>query len=319
MDFSRLKARFRQFGGIKLVKEYSRMGLLLPVAGTFFKCLLTGKSYKSIYPVIEKKAIPFLREKYGPLIQPLWGKYESEVLPGCHSRTIWFCWLQGIENAPEMVLACLNSLRINLPDREIVLLDERNITDYVSLPDYILRKWRAGLIPAASYTDLIRLELLVKYGGTWIDSTVLCTGRNFPQEYFDSDLFMFRYNRPNDGRALNISTWFISSVSGNTSLLVLRDLLYAYWRDYDCLIDYYMIHRFYTMIVKAHPECVKDMPYASSYAAISLGQHWGEEYDPKKWENITSSAAFHKLSFRPSSSVAADKSNYYNEILRRYS
>ena len=43
-------------------------------------------------------------------------------------------------------------------------------------------------------TDLLMLELLIKYGGTWIDSTVLCTSsiENIPEYYFDSDLFFYQ-------------------------------------------------------------------------------------------------------------------------------
>ena len=41
-----------------------------------------------------------------------------------------------------------------------------------------MEKWEKGRIPAAMFSDLLRVELLIKYGGTWIDSTVLCTGVN---------------------------------------------------------------------------------------------------------------------------------------------
>lgn len=43
----------------------------------------------------------------------------------------------------------------------------------MKLPDYIVKKWEKGRIPADLFSDLLRLELLIRYGGTWIDSTVL--------------------------------------------------------------------------------------------------------------------------------------------------
>lgn len=318
MEISKLKTRFRQFGGLKLVKEYSRLGVLWPLVGKFFKYFLAGKSVTEFYPEVEKRVVPILEKQYGPLIQPLWEKYEAQAQHGSNCGKIWFFWKQGIDNAPDMVKACLGSLKKNLGDREIVPLDKENMLSYISIPEVMLRKWQAGVIPEAAFSNLVRLELLAKYGGTWIDSTVLCTGKNYPREYLDSDLFMFRYNRPGSQGPVSISTWFITSASNNTSLLVLRDLLYAYWQDHDCLLFYYIMHRFYSMITKRHPEAVAQMPYAPSQASIALLDNWGKTFNPQKWEGLTSRVAFHKLSFRPPKEVVQDKSNYYNEILRLY-
>ena len=59
-----------------------------------------------------------------------------------------------------------------MPGKEFVVLDKTNISDYVRLPEYIEKKWKAGIIGNAQYSDLVRNELLIKYGGYWIDSTV---------------------------------------------------------------------------------------------------------------------------------------------------
>ena len=98
-------------------------------------------------------------------------------LPHEHPKIVWWCWLQGLDNAPDIVKACLRSLQRHLPkDYEIRIIDEHNWKEWVTLPQYIVEKRSAGRIPAALFSDLLRLELLIKYGGTWIDATVLCTG-----------------------------------------------------------------------------------------------------------------------------------------------
>ena len=56
-------------------------------------------------------------------------------------------------------------------DREIVLITQDNLFNYVQFPDYILKKWEAGVITNTHFSDLLRLELLIKYGGTWSDET----------------------------------------------------------------------------------------------------------------------------------------------------
>ncbi|MCM1107637.1 MAG: capsular polysaccharide synthesis protein [Clostridium sp.] len=59
-------------------------------------------------------------------------------------------------------------------------------------------------------------------------------------------MFLFQYIR-SDGRVAGYSNWFITSCTNNRLLLVLRDMLYAYWRDFDCVLDYYIFHFFFSM------------------------------------------------------------------------
>lgn len=59
---------------------------------------------------------------------------------------------------------------------DVKVIDEKNWLEYIDLPDYIICRRERKHIPPAHFADLLRLELLIRYGGTWIDSTVLCTG-----------------------------------------------------------------------------------------------------------------------------------------------
>ena len=166
------------------------------------------------------------------------------------------------------------------------------------------------------FSDLLRVELLIKYGGTWIDSTVLCTG-NFSANLLDAELFMFQYTK--EGSVpVSISNWFISACQNNEVLRVLREMLYAYWKDYDCVLDYYIFHLFFAMISKEYPEQILAMPYARSQNSLVLLHHWGDRFDQKKWDRLTDQVGFHKLAFRFSESVKVDKENYYNHILHEY-
>lgn len=135
-----------------------------------------------------------------------------------------------------MVKACYNSLvhgewfRVN--GYEVIVIDENIWYEYITLPDYINRRREKRQIPSAHFSDLLRLELLIRYGGTWIDSTVLCTGEpagGLPlTAYLDADLFMFQYTRPGSSEWGGIGNWFISACTNNEVLMVLRDMLYAY-------------------------------------------------------------------------------------------
>ena len=56
-----------------------------------------------------------------------WETLEKKANQG----RIWFCWLQGLEQAPPLVKLCYEALRQKLPDREIVVIDAKNVFDYI--------------------------------------------------------------------------------------------------------------------------------------------------------------------------------------------
>lgn len=315
MEFNKLTTRFKQFGGLRLVREYGKLGALRVAVRGYFRCIFKRRSFKTIYPEVLRVVEPFLVEKYQGCLSERKTYYGRQSLEHGKSKIVWFCWLQGIESAPEIVKVCLESLRVHLPEREIRIIDENNWKDFIELPDYIVSRWEKGQIPPANFSDLLRLELLVRHGGTWIDSTVLCTGTEHAEEYLDADLFLFQYTPKGTAAGISISNWFISSCRYNEVLLVLRDMLFAYWKDYDCTLDYYIFHLFFSMIAKEYPERISAMPYGSSAKSIALMRHWGEPFNLEKWNRLVGRTDFHKLSFRASEETVNDKENYYSWIL----
>ena len=339
------------------MREYAKLGALSPAMKVGLRCLVKRQSFKGIYPEVLKKIEPFLIQKYGTQIPQIAQRIKANTnctndasTPSTISRpgsaTIWWCWLQGIDEAPQIVKACYASLVhdewFTVHGYVVKVIDNVNWREYVELPGYIVEKWEKGRIPAAMFSDLLRVELLIKYGGTWIDSTVLCTGFNDNHNdnenskdsklatdsklstlnsrlklYMDAPLFVFQYTK--EGSVpVSISNWFITACRNNEVLMVLREMLYAYWRDYDCVLDYYIFHLFFAMISKEYPEQMAAMPYAQSQRSLVLLHHWGEKFDQMKWDKLTSEVCFHKLAFRVSDSVKNDKDNYYNYILEQF-
>lgn len=322
MDYRKLINRYKQFGGLRLVRAYAQLGAMWPIAKAFIGCLVRRESFKRIYPVVLKKIEPFLKRRYEGFMRNRIIDYASQSFDHQQSRFVWFCWLQGLENAPEMVKACYNSLQLHLTEREIKVIDNNNWKEYIKLPEYIIQKWERGWIPAANFSDLLRLELLIRYGGTWIDATVLCTG--FPvfsskyQEFLDADLFLFQYTPPGTIEGIEISNWFITACTNNEVLMTIRDVLHEYWKDYDCTIDYYIFHLFFQMVAKEFPEKIGSMPHGNSMNSLVLLRHWGETFNQKKWDRLTEQVCFHKLSFRISNEMKNDTENFYHWILNTF-
>ncbi len=329
-DFDRLIARFRQFGGMRLVWQYAKMGVLWLGIKEIIRCILHGRSLKAVYPVVTRRIDPLLLSLIGrenehnlpSLIKENTQSASSALKGGVGGReVVWFCWLQGMENAPELVKTCLRSLRENV-DAEIMVLDESNYGEYVELPEYIVRKYRKGIIPPALFSDMLRLELLIRYGGTWIDSTVWASPKvgakdskcwQAWQKIQESELFIYRYfNR--EGRVEGMSNWFIHAEAGNALLKDVRDMLYAYWHDYNCTVEYYIFHLFFSHVAKRYPEMIRKMPKGNSYHALWLRDHIDRPFDEKWWENLTANVPFHKLNYRKVPKNL--RGTYYEPILK---
>ena len=78
------------------------------------------------------------------------------------NNTIYWCWLQGIENAPELYLSTLNSVMKNLRDFNLVIITEENMLNYISFPDYILDKYKRKIINHLYLLKIIQLILQMK-------------------------------------------------------------------------------------------------------------------------------------------------------------
>ena len=315
-DFDRLIVRFRQFGGMRLLWQYAHMGVLWLGIKECVKCAIHGRSFKSIYPIITKKIDHCLVEKYKDIENcvPLADKhYDSEQ----HKDTIWFCWLQGMNNAPQLVHACYDSLLRNLPTNKVIIITEQNYNEYISMPDYIEQKYRKGIIPAPLFSDILRLYLLIYHGGTWIDASVLCTSDKYWDVIQKSDLFLFRYFR--NGKAEGISNWFIHSKPGNPLLQDILRMLLAYWRDFNCTVEYYIFHLFFSVAARRHSEIMKLMPRGNSYANIRMGSYLSKNYSQDLWEKLTAEVSFHKLNYRNGERASKHTHSFYNRIINLYS
>lgn len=314
-NISKLTALFKKFGGFRLLGAYVRLGVLGPALKSCLKGAMKRMSADEVFYSYEPKIVSALKKKYVPLMQEKLSQYEQHTETCNRSNVVWFCWLQGIGSAPPIVKVCYRSLCRNLVGKEIRVIDEGNRRELVQLPDFIERRYEKGQIPHALFSDLLRLELLIKYGGSWIDATVFCSTPDYHREFLDADLFFYQYARPDDRKYAGISNWFITACSNNPLLMTLRDMLYAYWRDFDCVVEYFIFHRFFDMIAESMPEVVAQMPYAFSPNAHVLLRHWAESFDQAKWDKVTTRVSFHKLAHQVTDEVRNDVLNYYNHIV----
>lgn len=313
---SQFKQIFKKDGGFEILRQYLKSHILV---FALIETVLLGFSRKSLEIVrlaTNQKKLIKLRKKYRSTIEEFKINRVNESDDHLVKRKVWVCWFQGIDNAPAIVKKCVESLKENIRDREIVIITSDNYSKYVTIPDYIIEKYEKGIISRAHFADILRLELLIEYGGTWIDSTVLSTTKCIPQYMLDDDLFLFRTLKPGlDGHVIRISNWFITSKPHNVILELTRQLLYTYWKTNNSLVDYYIFHMFFELAIEAYPEeWSKVIPVTNELPHMLLLRLF-DQYDEKMYENIVNQICFHKLTYKFSKEEEKSKNTYYQHIM----
>lgn len=214
-----------------------------------------------------------------------------------HSKKIWFCWLQGYEIAPDLVKTCYNALKINMPDYEIIFLTEENINNYVEIPNYITKKYKGGNISKAHFSDLVRISLLCKHGGLWIDSTVLCTSPDFIKTVSKEPLFVYKQLDliRQDIQPIVSSNWLIYAESNNEICLLTQKLLFEYWRKYNYAIDYFIFHFFFAMATEKYHDMWTSMPTFNNINPHIMQFELNNKFSQERWKQLKEYSSFHKL------------------------
>lgn len=308
-----LREIFNKQGGMKLLKQYWQGGALFTGVGEF---LLLGKS-RTALEILRLSTTLKTKQKLEKKYKWKIDEFDKNYVEKEHrtSNKIWVCWFQGMGNAPELVKKCYQSVIENNPDKEVVVLTTDNINDYVTFPDYIMDKWKSGIIIHTHMTDLLRLELLIKHGGLWLDATVLCTGQA-PDYFFNSELFFYQCLKPGrDGHASYISSWLMEAKTNNKVLMVTRDLCYEYWKKNESMWDYFLLHDFMSIVLEKYEDDWKRIIPRDNATPHILLLRLFEQYDEEIWNAIKSQAQFHKLSYKFSDEKVKIVNTYYQNII----
>lgn len=183
----------------------------------------------------------YLKDLLGTTIE----KYSKDSNIGVKTENapVWVCWWSGEENAPALVKQCIKSIKKNVGINHTVnLITEKNYADYLEIPDYILRKVENGTMCIANFSDYLRVSLLEKYGGLWLDATIFCE-KKVPEEYFDFPLFTCK-STPVESRYLSKLRWTSFCLGGYKHHVFYRffkEALEKYWQLEDSSIDYLLV------------------------------------------------------------------------------
>ena len=210
-------------------------------------------------------------------------------------KIIWWCWLQGEDQAPRVTKTGLASLRRNLPDYDLRVLTWNNIKDYVDLPQVIYDKFAAGWIAGAHFSDILRLALLSKYGGFWVDSTVYCSDDRLVRNIEKKNMFMYQNLMTATSKTIKMSNWFIASKKDNPYLVEVSSMLMDYYSNSNFTEDYFVCHILLTLFAEKYSDIWNDMDVYSNNNPHMLQYMMNKPYDEEMFNRIMAKSSFHKL------------------------
>lgn len=138
---------------------------------------------------------------------------QSEMKNGVPKK-IWMYWNTSLEDSPDVVKLSVESWRKMNPDYDVCLLNDDNIEKELGFDFFSAFDLCRIRLTMAMKADVLRLYLLSKYGGIWVDATVFCfepLDDWLLEDMGNFDFFTFRHegepSRP-------VEAWFIASIKG---------------------------------------------------------------------------------------------------------
>ena len=193
-------------------------------------------------------------------LKSVFEQFENDTDIGHYepNAPIWVCWWTGEETAPLLVKRCIQSIRKNANGHPVHLLTKDNYRKYLDIPEFILDRVKNENMRLAHLSDYIRLVLLSKYGGLWLDATIFCT-QPLPEEMFRLPVFTCK------GRTVDVdycsdykwTVFCIGGYRGNVMFRALQALLEDYWKSNRVAIDYLFLDHTIKLLYFTHETCGK--------------------------------------------------------------
>jgi glycosyltransferase involved in cell wall biosynthesis len=192
---------------------------------------------------------------------------ERELLPPEIPKIIWVYWGQGWDSVPYNIQQCRRSWEYYNPDWDIRLIDDKSLLEYFDIEEWVpgvgeklinfLHKYHEinKKKEMAAKSDIVRINLLKKYGGVWADSTLWChkpLNEWLPDHTRNG---FFGFSRPQPTRLL--CSWFLASTPGHYIATSFADKVKEYWETHSCSHVYFWFHGVFNELYEEDPKTKK--------------------------------------------------------------
>ena len=256
-------------------------------------------SDKKRYDICKKQ----LRNKYGAIVEK-YKKKCTNIPPEMITpdSNIWVFWWQGEENLPHPVNLCLQSIQQHAGRHPVVIISESNYTEYVDIPDYMTKKVKDGIITLAAFSDILRFELLYKYGGIWLDSTFYLT------DSINSEVYNYSFYSISNthGRKWVVTKdiWsisFLAMTSKHPIAEYMCEAFRVYWKQEDTIIAYLLVDCFMAIGYEDIPvfkEIINAIPENNTGVFDLLGPIRNHKCSKEEFDTLMGDTYVHKLTYK---------------------
>ncbi len=227
---------------------------------------------------------------------------RQRILPALE-RPVFMYWGQGYGSAPPVVRACVAQAQEVVPSDRLHLLDGDNWRYYGEVPAKLVERQHTD---PTQFSDNLRLSLLSRYGGVWVDATCYLRpdALTTMDELAQLDLFAHRYVGP------RISSWFLTARPAGYIVSLMEATMQLFWETNDVKRGYFMFHDMFESLYWADPRMQKlwdDNPPLSSHPPHVLQQTMFDDGDSHRLDELVHAHFVHKLSHKyPLARVSPD-------------
>lgn len=236
-------------------------------------------------PTIEKRITPFLKKFEGK---------KTNLSKTTIEKNIFIFWWDGIENAPEIVKICVNSVKKNYPDYKVIVITKSNYKDYSNINKIIVHDFQSGKISIQTFSDILRFNLLYNNGGMWTDATIFYRKKydlveNLKEKSFESICFNTSNSFLNYKKcSCSWSGYLIASRKHGLFAEAMNDIFEQYYLKYHSYSIYFFIDAAF-MIAKLNKldDDVLGKVQKSDYSMFDLVKILNLEFYNKEFEDNT--------------------------------
>ncbi len=246
------------------------------------------KKFNLIYSFLDKKYKNFINE------------YKTKnIKTWINTKKIWVMWRQWEKDMPEIVKICYKSIKDHCYDFDVILLTKDNFKDYIDLPEFIFKKVSKWLISITHLSDIIRMRLLSLYWGIWVDATMyICS--DVLSKFSNINLntsYSSEWNKKN--LVFDKWTWFFIWWKTNRLFSFVYDFFIQYHKDYDKLINYFLIDYAIHLAYNHFDDVKNDIDSCTlrNEELRTLFDIFNKKYDEKTYKTLLKNWFF-KLSFK---------------------
>lgn len=252
-----------------------------------------------------------------------WNEYKVPQLPDIPEYLrgkVWVCWWQGIENAPEIVKKCIESVQNHVGKDNVIIITDENVKNYVNFPDHIVDKVKQGIISRTHFSDLLRLNILSSYSGVWLDATIYCAGNEI-RDYLKQPIWSIKRPEYNHASAAcgNFAGYSISCNYENRWIFkVMLDFLFHYWETTNFLVDYLTISYAIVLTQRHFPEAQRlfNLIKPNNTHCDDLVKELGKPFNPDTWRELREDTSLYKLTWKAKFPQNIDgKPTFYSKVL----